>query len=96
MTIKIPEPNKIAIDRFWLSLVAGSLVWVFSAGIGWNKLSYAEESISKLTIKVEAVESNKLDTVRQLTMVDGRVQELIRSVEKLSTQVDRLSKAREK
>lgn len=91
MSAKDP-PSKVAIDRFWLSIGIPVCIWIFSAGIGWNKLSYAEENISKLSTKIETAEGAKLETVKQLVTVDNRLQELNRNLERLTAQVEALTK----
>jgi hypothetical protein len=84
--------NKVAFDRFWLSIGIPVMIWVFSAGIGWNKLSYAEESISKLTTKIENVETGKFDTITKLVTLDSRLQEMNRNLERLTMQLDTIVK----
>lgn len=94
MAVKEPPTTKVVIDRFWLSIGIPAMIWVFSAGIGWNRLSYAEDTIKELRQTVEAIKTDKYDTVAKLTAVSLRLEELVRNTDKLSSQLETFTKTK--
>ena len=93
MAVKEP-PTKVQIDRFWLSIGIPVAIWIFSAGIGWNKLSYAEDTIKELKQNIETIKNDKYDTVARLTTVSNRLEEVVRNLERLNTKVETFTKVK--
>ena len=84
--------GKVQIDRFWLSIGLPILAYVFTAGIGWNRLSYAETAVAKLETQLENIKTDKYDTVAKLTTVSNRLEEVVRNLERMNGQMDTLAK----
>lgn len=84
--------GKVAIDKSMIGVIIQVFTLVFVAGIGWSKLSYAEDTVKELRQKVEHMETTRYDIGTKLATIDQRVAELTRNLDRIATQLENSTK----
>lgn len=81
------QQTKVVVDRFWLSIGIPIIIWVFTAGMGWARLSNVESDYNKLHQRLEKLEQQ----ASRLAVVETKVDLVQKTMDKLSTQLEQMS-----